>query len=123
MDPSVKRCLFLSHRSAEKGAQVVLSVLSAPGPVTPLPPAGAAVQSSPAAPAHAGPFVDLAPGTGAASAAAGAGACAAALGMGMRLGEGTGAVMCLPLLRSAAAIMCTMGSLGEVMELGSGEAV
>lgn len=37
------------------------------------------------------------------------------LDMKLRLGEGTGAVMCVPLLRSAAAIMAEMATLEDVM--------
>jgi len=40
---------------------------------------------------------------------------APALDMGMRLGEGTGAVLCLPLLRSAAAVMKDMAALKDVL--------
>ena len=35
--------------------------------------------------------------------------------MGLRLGEGTGAVLAVPLLRSAAAIISDMASLQEVL--------
>ena len=56
---------------------------------------------------------------GAAAALAAAGASAgggrAALAMGLRLGEGSGAVLAVPLLRAAAALMRDMGSLQEVM--------
>ena len=51
---------------------------------------------------------------GAAAAAAAAGG-APALSMGLRLGEGSGAVLAVPLLRSAAALMCDMASLEEVL--------
>lgn len=37
------------------------------------------------------------------------------LQLGFRLGEGTGAVLALPLLRSAAAIMCEMAALDDVL--------
>ncbi len=47
-------------------------------------------------------------------AAAGSGA-RPALDMGLRLGEGTGAVLAVPLLRSAAAIMRDMASLDDVL--------
>lgn len=53
---------------------------------------------------------------GASAAAAAAGSYAApALCMGLRLGEGTGAVLAVPLLRSAAAIMADMASLNDVL--------
>lgn len=53
---------------------------------------------------------------GAAAAAAAAGSHARpALAMGLRLGEGTGAVLAVPLLRSAAAVMRDMASLQEVL--------
>lgn len=53
---------------------------------------------------------------GAAAAAAAAGShTQAALSMGMRLGEGTGAVLAVPLLRSAAAIARDMASLEQVL--------
>lgn len=53
---------------------------------------------------------------GAATAAKAAGShTQAALSMNMRLGEGTGAVLAVPLLRSAAAIARDMGSLEEVL--------
>ncbi|KAL4420502.1 hypothetical protein ABPG75_010158 [Micractinium tetrahymenae] len=51
---------------------------------------------------------------GAAAAAAVAGG-APALSMGLRLGEGSGAVLAVPLLRSAAALMSNMASLQEVL--------
>lgn len=51
---------------------------------------------------------------GAAAAAAAAGG-APALCMGLRLGEGTGAVLAVPLLRSAAALMRDMASLADVL--------
>ena len=41
--------------------------------------------------------------------------CEAVLDMRLRLGEGTGAVMTLPVLRGAAAVMREMASLDEVM--------
>lgn len=53
-------------------------------------------------------------GAGAAAAAAGSHA-RAALAMGLRLGEGTGAVLAVPLLRSAAAIARDMASLEQVL--------
>ncbi|PSC74487.1 nicotinate-nucleotide-dimethylbenzimidazole phosphoribosyltransferase isoform B [Micractinium conductrix] len=53
---------------------------------------------------------------GAAAAAAAAGGSARpVLTMGLRLGEGTGAVLAVPLLRSAAAVMRDMASLQEVL--------
>ena len=53
---------------------------------------------------------------GAAAAAAAAGRAARpALCMNLRLGEGTGAVLAVPLLRSAAALMRDMASLDDVM--------
>lgn len=39
-----------------------------------------------------------------------------ALDMALRLGEGTGALLALPLLRSAAALMRGMAQLGDVLE-------
>ena len=41
-----------------------------------------------------------------------------ALSMGLRLGEGSGAALALPVLRSAAAIIGQMGTLRAAMELG-----
>lgn len=67
--PDVSGCLFMSHVSAEGGAQLLLKELGQ------LP----------------------------------------ALDMGLRLGEGTGAVLSLPLLRSAAAVVSDMGSLDDVL--------
>ena len=46
--------------------------------------------------------------------------CQSALSMGLRLGEASGAALALPLLRSAAAMVSNMGTLQEVMALGSG---
>ena len=40
----------------------------------------------------------------------------AALDMGLRLGEGTGAVLAIPLLSSAAAIMSEMASLQDILD-------
>ena len=51
---------------------------------------------------------------GAAAAAAAAGG-RPALDMGLRLGEGTGAVLCVPLLRSAAAVLSQMVSLEDAV--------
>lgn len=59
-------------------------------------------------------------GAAAAVAAAGAGA-RPALSMGLRLGEGTGAVLAVPLLRSAAALMSHMASLEDVIAAASAE--
>ena len=42
-----------------------------------------------------------------------------ALSMGLRLGEGTGALMVIPILRSAAAVLSELATLDEVLELGS----
>lgn len=41
----------------------------------------------------------------------------APLGMGMRLGEGTGALLCLPLLKAACDVMKEMGTLQQTLEL------
>ena len=41
-----------------------------------------------------------------------------ALLMDLRLGEGSGASLVFPILRSAAAIMREMGTLAEAMQLG-----
>ena len=54
-------------------------------------------------------------GAAAAVAAAGTATARPALAMGLRLGEGTGAVLAVPLLRSAAALMRDMASLDEVL--------
>lgn len=67
---AVARCLFVSHQSAEAGAQLLLKELGCGSPV---------------------------------------------LQLGLRLGEGTGAVLALPLLRSAAAIMSGMAALEDVL--------
>ena len=42
-----------------------------------------------------------------------------ALGMGLRLGEGSGAALALPLMRSAAAVVSRMGTLQEALALMS----
>jgi nicotinate-nucleotide--dimethylbenzimidazole phosphoribosyltransferase len=68
--PEVARCLFVSHQSAEAGAQRLLQEL---------------------------------------------GCGSAVLQLGMRLGEGTGALLALPLLRSAAAILTDMAALKDVL--------
>eukprot|EP00775_Hariotina_reticulata_P010334 gene10334-10491_t len=70
LDHAARQCLFLSHRSAELGTQLLVEQLGGDAPV---------------------------------------------LDMGMRLGEGTGAVLCLPLLRSAAAVMTDMAALEDVL--------
>lgn len=77
--PSLQRCLFLSHASAEAGTALLLERLSALG------------------------------------------AGAPALHMQLRLGEGTGALLALPLLRSAAAVMSHVASLQDVMVAGGGD--
>ncbi len=95
---AVGRVLFLSHSSAEKGAALLSRALAE----------GIAA-------AAAGP---------AAGAQGGAPAAAAAellqqpvLDMQLRLGEGTGAVLCLPLMRAAAAVASSMASLQQAMAL------
>jgi nicotinate-nucleotide--dimethylbenzimidazole phosphoribosyltransferase len=50
--------------------------------------------------------------------AAGVGALRPPLDMGLRLGEGTGAVLALPLLRCAAAVLREMAALRDVVEGG-----
>ncbi|KXZ42047.1 hypothetical protein GPECTOR_217g454 [Gonium pectorale] len=129
----VGRCLFLSHRSAERGAALLLAALTGavplaphirdcqaagPQPERPPPQRDGGRESGPCAAAAGSP--DQGPAeTEAAGVAAGAAAAAwpspAVLDMGLRLGEGTGAVLVLPLLRSAAAILGRMASLEEVL--------
>jgi nicotinate-nucleotide--dimethylbenzimidazole phosphoribosyltransferase len=41
------------------------------------------------------------------------------LSMGLCLGEATGALLCLPILRAANAVLCNMGSLQETLSLGN----
>lgn len=41
------------------------------------------------------------------------------LSMGLRLGEATGALLCLPILRAANAVLCDMGTLHETLSLGN----
>lgn len=73
MDESVAQCLFMSHVSAERGAETLRDALVAKGAGPP--------------PLH----------------------------LGMRLGEGTGAVLAVPLLRAAAAVF-NMATLASVLE-------
>lgn len=47
-------------------------------------------------------------------------ALGAPLSMGMRLGEGTGALLCLPLLKAACDIMKDMGTLADTLALVAG---
>ena len=42
-----------------------------------------------------------------------------ALDMNLRMGEGTGAIAAVPLLRSAAAVICNMATLNDVLNLNS----
>ncbi|GFR39949.1 hypothetical protein Agub_g26, partial [Astrephomene gubernaculifera] len=123
----VGRVLLLSHRSAERGAAVLLAALTG---ATPLAPHVAAhqqqeqerqEQEQQEQGAQQEPHQQEA---AVAAAAAGggiarAGPCArptpAVLDMGMRLGEGTGAVLVLPLLRAAVAVLRDMASLEQVL--------
>lgn len=41
----------------------------------------------------------------------------APLRMGLRLGEGTGALLCVPMLRAACAVLADMGSLDQTLAL------
>lgn len=75
--------------------------------------AATAVQADPAA-ARVQFWSHASAERGAAAAAAAAGG-APALSMGLRLGEGSGAVLAVPLLRSAAALMSNMASLEAVL--------
>jgi NaMN:DMB phosphoribosyltransferase len=125
MEPAfVGRALLLSHMSAEKGTQVLTTALSAG-----LQGCGAGTSGS----STAGSTAQQGDGEVSESAAEAAQAGQQqqqqqqqeeqgvvmipqpVLDMDLRLGEGTGAVMCLPLLRSAAAIACNMASLADVM--------
>lgn len=45
------------------------------------------------------------------------GVAAPPLDMGMRLGEATGALLCVPIVRAAAAMLREMGSLQQTLEL------
>ena len=49
-------------------------------------------------------------------------ALGAPLSMGLRLGEGTGALLCLPLLKAACDVMKDMGTLQETLALVGGGA-
>lgn len=75
INPSVRRCLFLSHRSAERAAPALLHALDAGVPP---------------------------------------------LDMGLRLGEGTGALLVLPLLHGAAAVMTDVALLQDVLKEAAG---
>jgi nicotinate-nucleotide--dimethylbenzimidazole phosphoribosyltransferase len=89
----VGRVLFLSHSSAERGAALLSSALAA------------------------GVRAAAGVGAGPGRAAAGGRLQQPVLDMQLRLGEGTGAVLCLPLLRAAAAVASDMASLDEAMAL------
>jgi nicotinate-nucleotide--dimethylbenzimidazole phosphoribosyltransferase len=40
------------------------------------------------------------------------------LNMGLRLGEGSGAILAVPLLRNAVAVLGEMATIGEIMAMG-----
>ncbi|KAG2427026.1 hypothetical protein HYH02_014672 [Chlamydomonas schloesseri] len=91
-DPQrVGRVLLLSHRSAERGAALLVSALTGATPLAPH-----LLQQNPQQQQVTWP-------------------APAVLDMGLRLGEGTGAVLVLPLLRSAAAVLRDMASLEAVL--------
>ncbi len=98
-DPAAARCLLLSHRSAERGAGLLLGALAGTVPLAPH------VQQQQQQQDGAGPGGSLRP-------------TPAVLDMVMRLGEGTGAVLLLPLLRCAAAVLRDMASLQQVLAAG-----
>ena len=86
MDPEVAKCLFWSHKSAEQGTVLLLEAVWA---------TVARSGSSSSCTNQKGviPILDL----------------------GLKLGEGTGAVLALPILRSAAAIMSNMAALKDIL--------
>lgn len=107
IQPATASCLFLSHVSAERGAELLLRELESGNAAAP------SVNGS-------GPQADASNVLSESVCNEGGnprpGALPAVLNMGLRLGEGTGAVLCLPLLRSAAAMMTHMASLKEVLD-------
>lgn len=100
-DPAAARCLLLSHRSAERGAGLLLGALAGTVPLAPH--VQQHLQQEQEAGAGQGGLLRPTP---------------AVLDMGMRLGEGTGAVLLLPLLRCAAAVLRDMASLQQVLAAG-----
>jgi len=90
--------LFLSHTSAEKGAGALMRALQEEGGEGAAPPTAAPPGEDGGLLQHPPPCAILPP----------------VLDMQLRLGEGTGAVMLLPLLRSACSIL-GMGTLAEAL--------
>lgn len=86
MDPKVARCLLWSHKSAEQGAVLLMEAVRA------------TVTS-----------------TGSSSTEKDLNGVVPILDLGLKLGEGTGAVLALPILRSAAAIMSNMAALKDIL--------
>ncbi|KAG7668743.1 putative Nicotinate-nucleotide--dimethylbenzimidazole phosphoribosyltransferase [Nannochloris sp. 'desiccata'] len=86
MDPKVARCLFWSHKSAEQGAVLLME----------------AVRATVTSTGSSGTEKDL-------------NGVIPILDLGLKLGEGTGAVLALPILRSAAAIMSNMAALKDIL--------
>lgn len=87
MNSKVGDCLFWSHKSAEQGAELLLDAVRNTILATRNDGTGNLVTT------EVTPLLDL----------------------GLKLGEGTGAVIALPILRSAAAIMSNMAALDDIV--------
>ena len=114
MDHKLDRCLFWSHRSHEKGTRILLQAASqviVDGAETVILP-DASITSSPSSSSFPCPSSKTA-------VAIGGEMVHPPLDMRLRLGEGTGAVLALPLLRCAAAIMREMVSLKDLLSAPS----
>lgn len=103
-DPKIERCLFWSHWSQERGMDALVDIIN---DTLERKTANGVVSSE----AEAG-------GAGAVGAVPARVVAGPPLHMGMRLGEGTGAVLAVPLLRSAAAVLTNMASLKDVIAAG-----
>ncbi len=87
VNPEVQNCLFWSHKSAEQGAGLLLEAVRN------------TQQPSGSGSSDDNNVMGVVP----------------ILDMGLKLGEGTGAVLALPILRSAAAIMSNMAALNDIL--------
>ena len=87
LNPKVERCLFWSHKSAEPGATLIMEAINK------------LIRSDNNDADDNTSFKGVIP----------------ILDMGLKLGEGTGAVLCVPLLRNAVAIMSNMAALKDIL--------
>jgi nicotinate-nucleotide--dimethylbenzimidazole phosphoribosyltransferase len=93
IDPEVERCLFWSHKSAEQGATLLMQTVRETVVMTSNDGSGSSSNYNDNSLKGVIPILD----------------------MGLKLGEGTGAVLALPILRSAAAVMTNMAALKDIL--------